>query len=319
MAKLFYSLIIVHLYFDFRLLARERPPIVKLIHNNFIIFSPGLPLVLQIYRGVNNGAYYVEYSQEKDCFLRVLLITLCAVPLNSSEIPAAELLRQATLLPVNPGVTAEMVQLRPWRLWRRNCHATAKTMAKSSTHNYGTALKTYHVQWPVVALADNAKSHRFWPRAGFAFPFACPSLMAIMQLQPYDILVTDDVECGGHVAWRLHEITGVPYVIINCTGQQGTQYNPGTALHKILQTIQCEAEFIVDYNTAVAEARSALIPGIRSRVISAGNTDASTLPSLMDLPPHPVCAAAAGKINEALQFVEILEAAIRQSGEIFSW
>ncbi|MGC8624455.1 MAG: hypothetical protein ACP5VQ_04230 [Phycisphaerae bacterium] len=261
-------------------------------------------------------------TQEKDCILRVLLITIRSIPPDASEFSTADPLRRPNGLLANPDVVADVVQLLPWRPWRQKRNAAANSIATSSALNSGTAPNIHYVHWPAMAIASPAKIERFWPRAGFAFPFACPALVAILHLQPYDILVADDLECSGHVAWRLHEITGVPYVIIDGNGKQSTQPTSGSAPRKVLQAIQREAEFIVDDNTAVAAARIALFPGIRSRVITPGGQGAVAPPSIAELPQSTVPsldAARAKKMNEALQFVEILETAVRQAGEIFPW
>lgn len=246
-------------------------------------------------------------NREKDYILRVLFITCSAAPadiqfecIGSTPWIIADKLE-------NQGIKISFVKVLPYWPLRRRCREATSGITCKSMRNSLASTEIYEIHWPVLALRSASESRRFWPGAGFAFPFACSTLVAIMQSRACDILLADDLEFSGHIAWRLKEITGVPYVIKDDSSQNVTRCAQGTARHRRLGAIQRDAEFVLDFNAADMTNRTSLFPGIRSRII---------------ITPEPTPSASIAEISKAdaiSRLGKILHDAVRQSTEIFAW
>lgn len=250
-------------------------------------------------------------NQEKDYILRVLFISCSAAPADIHFDGHRTTPRTLADNLKNQEIKISFVTLIPYCPLQRKYRGATGGIAYKSMPNALEPPDVYEIRWPVFALRGAAKFPRFWPGAEFAFPFACSKLVTLMQSQPWDILLADDLEFSGQIAWRLHEITGVPYVIMDGSTQhfardaQSDAQN--TARHRRLGAIQRDAEFILDFNSAAAAIRTSLYPDIHSRI-------------LYNPEPTPSGSVAEVANAEAISRLgQILHEAVRQSTEIFDW
>jgi|GEM_PF-5585615 hypothetical protein len=232
-------------------------------------------------------------NEKKDYNLRAMFITHCPVRPKPLEIPSTGLTQHSAELLAAQDVGVTVVELQPfqfgWRHSRNSANAESPKLARSDY----AGLDTHCVKWPVVARGNLEKPEKFWPSAGFAFPFVCSSLVDILHLQHHDILVADDFQFSGYVAWRLREITGVPYVII-CSRSDVLAIQAAKPAHnKLLAAIGRDAELVLGTSTDPAITKTH-DPAMRLAFIE--NRDFS---------------------GEKLK--ELLQEAVRQSSESFDW
>ena len=232
-------------------------------------------------------------NEKKDYNLRAMFITLCPVRAKPLEIPSTGLTQHPAELLAGQDVGVTVVELQPFQFGRRHSLDSVNPASPKSARSDNVGLDIHCVKWPVVARGNLEKPEKFWPRAGFAFPFVCSNLVDILHLQHYDILVADELQFSGYVAWRLREITGVPYAIICGHSDVLTLQALKPIQYKLLDAIGRDAEFVLGKSTDSAKTRQH-DPAMRLGFIE--NRDLS---------------------GEKIK--ELLQEAVRQSSESFDW
>lgn len=222
-----------------------------------------------------------------------MFITHCPVRARPLEIPSTGLTRHSAELLAGQDVGVSVVELQPFQFGRRHSLDSANAASPKSAGPDYAGLDIHCVRWPIVARGNLEKPEKFWPGAGFAFPFVCSNLVNILHLQHYDILVADELQFSGYVAWRLREITGVPYVIICSHSDVLTLQATKPTHNKLLAAIGRDAEFVLGKSPDPAKTKQH-DPAMRLGFIE--NRDLS---------------------GEKLK--ELLQEAVRQSSESFDW
>lgn len=230
--------------------------------------------------------------------MRVFYITVgCSSPPSAHAETAGAPPPPATLLS-RGGIPITLARLIPW--WPGDCGRLVPCSSQTDAPDTVTraAMDAHCLKWPVYPKPGARQPGDWWPGAGFAFPFVGEALVSILNARSHDILVADDLEFGGHVAWRLNEITGVPYVIIcqedHPSALDTLRVRQRASRQRLLQAIQTQAEIVVDRNTSNAAIRLSLFPGVRSRVCNTLRDTSSEL-------------------------VRILQEAANHAGETFDW
>ena len=225
--------------------------------------------------------------------MRAMFITLCPVRAKPLENLSIGLTQHPAELLAGGDIGVSVVELKPCQIGKRHSPDSADTASPKSARCNSADLDIHSLSWPVVARGHLKEPEKFWPGAGFAFPFVCSSLVDILHSQRCDILVADELQWSGYAAWRLREITGVPYVIICSHRDILTLQAPNLARNRVLVTIGRDAEFVLGTSTDSAKTKQH-DPAMRFVFIE--NRDLS---------------------RDKLK--ELLEEAVRQSSESFDW
>ncbi len=232
-------------------------------------------------------------NKKKGYNLRALFITLCPAQLEPPSVAAAGITALARAVAAMQDVAVSVAALRPMLPWKGESHAFANNENADSAHADKADIATRIIRWPVVARRGLQHGNMLWPGAGFAFPFVASRLVNILHAELFDIMIATDRQFSGYVAYRLREITGVPYVIVQSDSAELTQKRQSPRLEARLTVIMRDAEFVLRGGSD-AEATTLRYPGIRFRDFD--QTDSS-----------------GGK------FMELLREAVRQSQESFDW
>ncbi len=246
-------------------------------------------------------------NQKKDRNLRVLLITLCQSSADATPAAIPYTLNPIARGLMRQGVEVSAIALIPW-LPGREPRAVPKAADRGDSADSQKILETHAIRWPGYARKRTAQLMHFWPGAGFAFPFIGAKLVDLVHAQKPDILLANDLEISGHVAWRLYEITGVPYVIMDNNIAHSARITRKPSALKRLHDIGVNAQYVLHQNAANTAAINAIFPGMRLQM----------LPTSESAEIESTTAKAAGALAAA-QLVEILHAAIRQSQVPFDW
>lgn len=232
-------------------------------------------------------------NKKKGYNLRVLFITLCPARPKSNSVPPVGIAALPRGLAAMPDVAVSVVALRPMLPWTGKAHAVGNTREAHAAHGDHVTMATHIIRWPVLVRRGSKDNHKLWPGAGFAFPFVGERLVNILHAQPFDIMIAVDTQFTGYVAYRLREITGVPYVIVQGTSVELTPKRQSPVREAILTALACDAEFVLGPGSN-AEAFTLRFPGSRFR-------DFDAMDSTGD------------------QFIVLLQEAVRQSRESFDW
>ncbi len=232
-------------------------------------------------------------NKKKGYNLRVLFITLWPAQPKSDAVAPAEIAGLPPGLAAMPDVAVSVVALRPMLPWPGNAYAVAPTTEAHLTHGGHVAMATHIIRWPVWVQRGSPDKHKIWPSAGFAFPFAADRLVNILHAQICDIMIAVDMQFTGYVAYRLREITGVPYVVVQSDSAELTPKPRSSACDARLTAIARDAEFVLGLS-ANAQAIARRYPGCRFRDFDHGDSRTD-------------------------KFIELLREAVRQSESPFDW
>ena len=232
-------------------------------------------------------------NKKKGYNLRALFITLCSAQSEPHSVASAEIAALTRTVAAMQDVAVSVAALRPLLPWKGKSHAFANNEKADSAHADKADIAMHIIRWPVFARRGLQHGRKLWPGAGFAFPFVASRLVNILHAQPFDIMIACDMQFSGYVAYRLREIIGVPYVIVQSDSAELTQKRQSPRLEARLTAIVRDAEFVLRGGSD-AEATTLRYPGIRFRDFD--QTDSS-----------------------GSKFMELLREAARQSGESFDW
>ena len=248
---------------------------------------------LQIQACINNSTINSMDNKKKGYNLRALFITLCLAQPEPHSVEPAVITALARVAATRQDIAVSVAALQPLLPWNGQSHAFTNNEQLDSADADKAAIVTHILRWPVVARRGLLQVNKIWPGAGFAFPFIASQLVNILHATPFDIMIASDIQSTGFVACRLHEIVGVPYVIIasNSTALTKKRQSPGQKAR--LTAILRDAEFVLR-SSSDAKTTGLQYPGIRFRDFDF--TDSSE-----------------GK------FLELLREAAQQSQESFDW
>ena len=242
---------------------------------------------------INNSTIISMDNKEKGYNLRVLFITLGPARPKSNSVPPVGLAALPRMLAAWQDTAVSVAALRPMLGWSSKTHAVADDTKANSAQGDHANLATYIMRWPVLERHGGPQGNKLWPGAAFAFPFVVERLVNILHAQPFDIMIAVDTQFTGYVAYRLREITGVPYVIVQGTSVELTPKRQSTTREAILTALACDAEFVLGPSSN-AEAFMLRFPGSRFRDFDAMNSTGD-------------------------KFIVLLQEAVRQSRESFDW
>lgn len=232
-------------------------------------------------------------NKEKGYNLRVLFITLCPARPKSNSFPSVGMAALPRTLAAWRDTAVSVAALRPVLGWSSQTHAVANYRQENSTQGDRANVATYIMRWPVLERHGGPQGSKLWPGAGFAFPFVGRRLVNILHTQPFDMMIAVDTQFTGYVAYRLREITGVPYVMVQGTSVELTPKRQNPTREAILTALACDAEFVLGPRSN-AEAFTLRFPGSRFRDFDAMDSSGD-------------------------KFIALLQEAVRQSRESFDW
>ncbi len=225
--------------------------------------------------------------------MRAMFITLRPIAASAAEATFTTPAQQAALRLAEHGVDVHVVELRAIQPRQRRALRLAGPATQSSAISDDSALVTHALRWPVLSRGHRQATEAFWPGAGFAFPFICSTLVDMLHAHGSDILLAEDMLFTGYVAWRLREITGIPYVIACGQNDMAALENPKTAQHALREAIGRDAQCIIGRRVSSAQPRSQDWQ-IRFRFLENGELSGP-------------------------QLKELLEQAVQQSSSGFDW
>ena len=232
-------------------------------------------------------------NKKKGYNLRALFITLCPAQVESEPLSPAGIKALPHLVAAMPNVAVSVAALRPMLSWSEKSRATANNQETKPAHADPVNVTTHIIRWPVLALRSSQHIEKLWPGAGFAFPFVGDRLVNILHTLPFDIMIALDLQFAGYVAYRLREITGVPYVLVQGDSGELTQPRQSPARQAVLTAIARDAEFVLGHRSN-AKAATLRYPGSRFRDFDHSDSSGD-------------------------KFIVLLQEALRQSGESFDW
>lgn len=232
-------------------------------------------------------------NKKKGYNLRVLFITLWPAQPKSDSVAPAGIAGLPPGLAAMPDVAVSVVALRPMLPWPGKAYAATNAREAHLAHGDHVTMATHIIRWPVWVRRGSPDKHKIWPSAEFAFPFAGDRLVDILHAQICDIMIAVDMQFTGYVAYRLREITGVPYVVVQSDSAELTPKPKSSACDARLTAIARDAEFVLGL-TANADAITRRYPGSRFRDFDHGD-------SCTD------------------KFIELISEAVRQSEAPFDW
>lgn len=224
--------------------------------------------------------------------MRAIFITLRPVAASAVKVAFTTPAQQAALRLAAQGVDVRVVELQAIQPRQRRARFTGPTTQSSVVSN-DSAMVTHALLWPVISRGHREATEAFWPGAGFAFPFICSKLVDMLHAHDSHILLAEDMLFTGYVAWRLREITGVPYVIACGQNDMAALENPKTAQHALRAAIGRDAQCVI------------------------GRRVNSAQPRLQDSQIR-FCFLENGELSGP-QLKELLEQAVQQSSSGFDW
>jgi hypothetical protein len=241
--------------------------------------------------------------------VRVLLIALCRSYKDVRPAALSSEMQSISHVLMRQGVEVSGIALIPWWMSKRCLSADLNTEHGLSTDSRIT-LDLHAIRLPGLARSDAtaAQQTHLWPGAGFAFPFIGNALVDFVHAKKPDIFMATDLEISGHIAWRLHEITGVPYVVMATNLAKVVRRAGKPAIGKRLQDIGMGAQCVLHGNEVDIAAIATRLPGMRLHPLS--KHDAADTTSTALNAPAPCT-------GEPL--VAILQTAIRRATEPFDW
>ena len=145
--------------------------------------------------------------------MRVLFLSVCfPSPTNPTLGPWA--LRQAQAIQ-RAGVDIQVIRFTPWFPTVLRGHRRIRRVADApATHKWGD-LGVKYFRWPLYQ-AGRLRRQSYenpWAQAKLSFAFVRAALLREIKNFHPDVIYAHHTWVSGYAAYRLHQLTGIPYVI----------------------------------------------------------------------------------------------------------
>lgn len=217
--------------------------------------------------------------------MRVLFLAV-SFPSPTNTLLGPWALRQAQAIQ-RAGTEIQVIRFTPWFPAVIRNHRSIRRVADApATHKWGD-LGVKYLRWPLYQAGwPRRQSYENpWAQAKLSFGFVrAPLLREINSFRP-DVIYAHHTWVSGYVAYRLHKLTGLPYVITDHDFDEIENCERFPRRKEFFQTVQSSAWCMVDVSKRMQEIRRRIFPEINSLVVYNG---ADPVPENMFHTPRPV-------------------------------
>lgn len=194
-------------------------------------------------------------------------------------------LRQAQAL-VRTGMELRVIRFTPWfPPGLRSLPSIQRVADCPQAYRYDN-VNVHYIRWPLyqVGWFKRQSFRNPWPQAILTYEFVARSLFhEIKEFKP-DIIYAHHTWISGCVAFRLHHIMGLPYVITDHSLSEIGDCDHLPLRHNFFLVAQSQAAYMIDVSNRMQEIRRSVFPDIKSVVVHNG---ADPIPESMFAIPRP--------------------------------
>lgn len=216
--------------------------------------------------------------------MRVLFLAVSfPSPTNTLLGPWALLQAQAIQ---RAGAEIQAVRFTPWFPAAIRNHSKIRRVADApATHTWGN-LQVKYARWPLYQAGwlRRQSYENPWPQAKLSFSFVRASLLREIRSFRPDVIYAHHTWVSGYTAYRLHTLTGIPYVITDHDFDEIGDCERFLHRRKFFQAVQAGASCLVDVSKRMQGIRRRIFPEINSVVVHNG---ADPIPEHMFHVPRP--------------------------------
>ncbi len=217
--------------------------------------------------------------------MRVLFLAV-SFPSPTNTLLGPWALRQAQAIQ-RAGAEIHVIRFTPWFPHVvRNFSRIRRVAAAPQSYKWGD-LGVKYLRWPLYQAGwlRRQSYENPWAQAEISFAFVrAPLLREINSFRP-DIIYAHHTWVSGYVAYRLHKLTGIPYVVTDHDFDEIGDCERFPHRKEFFQTVQPNASCMVDVSKRMQEIRRRIFPEINSRVVYNG---ADPIPENMFHASRPV-------------------------------
>ncbi|MGC8541420.1 MAG: glycosyltransferase [Phycisphaerae bacterium] len=216
--------------------------------------------------------------------IKVLFLGTC-MPQPKNENMGPWALRQAQAF-VRAGIDLRVIRLTPWFPPGIRKLAPVRGVADTPKKHLWGNVELQYFRWPFyTAGALKHQAHRNpWPQLQFACAFARQGLLKIVREFEPDVIYAHHTAVSGYVAYRLHQLTGSPYVVTDHDLDEIADCDNLPARKRLFEAVQQSAAQMCDVSKRMTAVRSRVFPGNKSQAVYNG---ADPLPASLRQQPRP--------------------------------
>lgn len=217
--------------------------------------------------------------------LRILfLATVFPSPANPIHGPWA--LRQAQAIK-RAGADVHVVRLSPWFPPGISKLGRIRRVADvPASYKWGD-LEVQYLRWPLYQAGRVRRQSYVNPWLQAKLSFACIRSRLLHEIGSFhpDVIYAHHTWVSGYVAYRLHQLTSIPYIITDHDFDEIGDCKDLPKRKAFFQDVQSSASCLVDVSKRMQEIRHRIFPEINSLVVYNG---ADPIPENMFHAPRPV-------------------------------
>ena len=216
--------------------------------------------------------------------MRLIFLAHC-FPSPGNPILGPWALRQAQAIQ-RAGAEVRVVRLTPWfPPFVRNFGRIRRVADAPASCKWGD-LQVQYLRWPFYQFGRLRRQsyENPWPQAGLSFGCIRSRLLREIDRFHPDVIYAHHTWVSGYVAYRLHRITGIPYVITDHDFDEIGDCARFPQRRSFFQEVQGGAAAMVDVSNRMRDIRRSVFPEIKSVVVHNG---ADPVPESMFSVPRP--------------------------------
>lgn len=216
--------------------------------------------------------------------MRILFLSVC-FPSPANLTLGVWALRQAQAIQ-RTNAKIKVIRFSPWFPSRLRKISRIRRVADGPSIYNWDGLEVHYYRWPFYQIGWLRRQWHAnpWPQARLSFTFVHTQLLrTIVDFSP-DVIYAHHTCASGYVAFRLHQLTAIPYIITDHSFDEIGDCANLPARYNFFQTIQAKAACMVDVSNRMQEIRRSLFPEIKSVVVHNG---ADPIPDIMFDAPRP--------------------------------
>ena len=195
-------------------------------------------------------------------------------------------LRQAVAL-ARAGVDLRVIRFTPWFPPGVRTLPWFRRVAECPRSHRFEGIEVQYLKWPLypAGLPKWQSNANPWLQAEISYAFVQRSLMRQVEALKPEVIYAHHTWVSGYVAFRLNQLTGIPYVITDHAVREIGDCARFRARRRFFQEVQEHAARMVDVAQPMQKIRRSIFHDVESVVIHNG---ADTIPDEMRRVPRPV-------------------------------
>lgn len=184
------------------------------------------------------------------------------------------------------GAEIKVVRFTPWFPTVIRNHRRIRRVADApATHKWGD-LEAKYFRWPLYQAGWPRRQayQNPWLQAKLSFAFVRSALLREIEESHPEVIYAHHTEVSGYVAYRLHQLTGIPYVITDHSLPEIEDCDRLPNRRGFFGEVQANASCMVDISKRMQGIRHSIFPDVNSVLVHNG---ADPIPENMLHVPRP--------------------------------